>query len=275
MSTVADLPAGWTRVRESTRWRWGLGTGIEAEATFWGPGSTYADFLKAVGGLEETFTYPGSGDSVTRIVPLKFPSASPDFDDVYAVDCEIEGSGLPIEDGTEGIVYTWARARVLFRSQPFYALGEDYPLITYNFTGGADYVTRPGTAYRFPSDDLRLSQDAGVLVPFRDFSITFHNMREPDEALYDTLVGRVNSADFTLPNEQTYTAGYIHYLGPSGQYSRTIGNVESWTVTHRFKWRYIKHNEVMRPDGTAFEAPVDGNDDPIIPAADLMQLYES
>lgn len=273
MATINDLPAGWVRLRDSTRWRVAIGGGIEAEAAFWGPGDTYAEFLRAVGGLEETFTYPGAGGSVTRVVPLKFPSNSPDFADVYAVDCELEGAGMPREDAAEQIVYEWARARVLFRSQPFYAMGSDYPLISYAFGSGADFVTRPGTAYSFPSDSLRLNQDVGVLIPWRDFQITLHNLTSPNESVYDALAGRVNSADFYHPNGEVYAAGYLQYLGPSGQYQRTIGNQQSWTVTHRFKLRYVAHNAIMRPDGTGFEVPEDDAGNPPIPAADLMAIY--
>lgn len=272
MSTINDLPDGWVRLRDSTRWRWALGGGIEAEAAFWGPGNSYAEFLRVVGGMEQTITYP-DGSGVTRIVPLKFPSNSPDFEDVYAVDCELTGAGRPSEDANEQIVYEWARARVLFRTQPFYNFGGDYPLVSYSYTSGADFITRPGTAYVFPSDSLRLNQDVGVLVPFRDFQVTFHNLTSPNEELYESLTGRVNSATFRLPNGRSYDAGFIQYFGPAGQYQQTIGNQRNWTVSHRFKLRYIKHNEIMRPDGTAFEAPEDDTGANIIPEADLMQLY--
>lgn len=275
MSTIDQLPEGWTRVRDSTRWRLSQDGTVEAEATFWGPGDTYAEFLSVVGGAEEEITYPGSGDSVTRIVPLKFPSASPLFDNCYALGCDLEGAGRPREDPIEGIVYEWAKSTVQFGSRPFFNFGEDYPLVSFNYTGGGDYVTRPGTAYKFPSDNLRLSQDVGVPVQYRDFQITFHKLQESNDELYDQLVGRVNSADFTLPNGRTYAAGFVHYLGPSGQYTQTVGNVKTWTISHRFKWRSVKHNEIMRPDGTAFEAPVDDNGDTIIGEVDLMQLYES
>lgn len=272
MSTIADIPEGWTRVRDTTRVRWGRGGVLEAEAAWWGPWSSKAAFLTAVGGLEEEISYPG-GITVSRVVPLKFPSDDPEFDDVYAADCEIVGSGMPSPHETEEITYSHAHARVFFRSEPWYQMGGDFPLVSYQFGGGADFITRPGSAYRFPSDDLKLNQDVGVLVPWRDFSVTFHNVSEPDEELYDSLAGRTNSEDFTLPNGRTYAPGLIQYLAPAGGFTRTIGNVTSWTISHRFKLRYIPHNEIMRPDGTAFEAPVDDNDDYIIPSDDLMQLY--
>lgn len=272
MSTIEDIPAGWTRVRDTTHVRWGRGGILEAEASFWGPWSSKAAFLTAVGGLEETISYPG-GITVSRVVPLKFPSDDPELDSLYAADCDVEGRGMPSEHPTEGITYSHALARVFFRSEPFYQMGGDYPLVSYQFGGGADFITRPGSAYRFPSDSLKLNQDVGVLVPWRDFSITFHNVETPDEELYDSLAGRVNSVPFTLPNGMTYAAGLIQYLAPAGGFTRTIGNVTSWTITHRFKLRYIPHNEIMRPDGTAFEAPVDNVGNKIIPSADLSLLY--
>lgn len=277
MSTIADLPEGWTRLADpgATRWRLTRGGTVEAEALFRGPGHSYADFLYAVGGKEETFTYPGGSQSVTRVVPLKFPSASTLFDNVYANGVEMEGSGLPSEDAAEQVAYQWAVARVTFSSESFFDFGGDYPLISYSFSGGADMVTQPGTSYEFPSDSLRLNQDVGTLIPWRDFSITMHNLQSLNESTYDDLCGRVNSAGFVHPNGVTYAAGFIQYLGPSGGYSVTVGNQKSFTVTHRFKWRRIKHNAVARPDGGGFEEPeVVGGSDKILPSADLNLVYE-
>jgi hypothetical protein len=272
MSTIADLPTGWQRIRDQTRVRWGLGGVLEAEAAWWGPWSSKTEFLMAVGGLEEDITYPG-GITVSRVVPLKFPSDDPDLDSLYAADCNIDAAGMPSVHATEEITYSRALARVFFRSEPFFMMGGDFPLVSYQFGGGADFITRPGSAYRFPSDGLKLNQDVGVLIPWRDFSVTFHNIPQPDEELYDNLAGRVNSAPFTLPNGRTYAPGLIQYLAPAGGFTRTIGNVTSWTISHRFKLRYIPHNQIMRPDGTAFEAPVDDGGAPIIPSADLSLLY--
>lgn len=279
MSTIADLPAGWIRLADpgATRWRLARGGVVEAEALFRGPGSSYAEFLYAVGGKEETISYPGGSQSVTRIVPLKFPSASTLFDNVYANGVEIEASGLPSEDDAEQVAYEWAVARVTFSSESFYDFGSDHPLLSYSFTGNADMISQPGTAYKFPSDGLKLSQDVGALVPWRDFSITLHNLQSLDETIYDDLCGRVNSDVFYHPSGVQYAAGYIQYLGPSGGYSTTIGNQKSFTITHRFKWRRIKHNAVARPDGGGFEEPV--VDDmagttKILPAANLNQIYD-
>jgi hypothetical protein len=279
MSTVADLPAGFTRVRDRTMVRLTRGGILEAEATFRGPWSAYADFLEVVGGTEEEITYPG-GITVSRIVPLKFPSDSPLFDSCYAVDCEMVGNGMPAPHDTEGITYELADSRVYFRSEAWYNFGDDRPLVSYSFGSGLDMVTRPGTTYVFPSDDLRLNQDAAVPVPWRDFAVTMHNLIQPDEVTYDALLGKVNSADFYSPNGIIYPAGTVLYLGPSGGFTRTIGNITSWTITHRLKYRQVPHNMIMRPDGTdplsngGFEAPVRvGSSERMIRSGDLMALY--
>lgn len=278
MSTIADLPNGWTRIPQSTRVRWVRGGGLEAEATWYGPWSTYAAFLKAVGGLEQEIEYPGGG-TVTRVVPLKFPSDSPDFENCYAVDAELEGTGFPAEHPTEGITYTHARARVYFRSEAFYAFGEDRPMLTYSSSSGLDFITRPGTAYEMPSDDLRLNQDVGVPVAWRDFQITLYGLTESADDLYDALLGKLNSVDFEAPNGQTYPPGTVLYFGPATNYTRTIGNVKSWVVSHRLKYREVPHDEIMRPDGggpdpSGFEAPVIvGTTTKMLQREDLMQLY--
>lgn len=269
MSTVADLPEGWVRLHDQTRKRAVVGGGLEAEAAWVGPWATADAFLLAVAGLEEEIEYPG-GVTVTRVVPLRFPSDSPEFADVFALDVDIRGVGRSSSHPTEGITYTKGIARVLFRSQPWLNFGSDTPMMSRTGTTGVDIITRPGTAYKLESytPAKKLNQDVGVPVPWRDEQVTLYGLQSIPRDEYDPLVGKVNSVDFL-----GFGPKYAQFLGYSDAETRTVGNISTYTITLRIKFRYlVKHTEIMRPDGTGFEAPVDDGGNEILPAADLNAL---
>lgn len=277
MSTIDDIPSGWNVLHSpEPKERIVLGVGIEAEMSWVGPWEDRHDFLAAVAGYDETFSYPG-GVSVTRRVPLKYPDER--YDDVYAYDCAMGAvgrSGPSAEN--RGITYALCKVTVYFRSQPFYVGAGDYPMVSLMASGGADIVTVPGTAYEFPSDSLRVDHNAGVLVPTVDYAMTFHNLPSLDDrvSVWEGLTGRVNSDSFYTPFHPVtpYAAGYVQMLSFSTASSISFGNVQTHTATLQLRYRRVKHNEIMRPDGTAFEAPERvGSSDPLIPVATLMSLY--
>jgi hypothetical protein len=67
--------------------------------------------------------------------------------------------------------------------------------------------------------------------------------------------------------------GTIMYAGLSTSGQRTVGGVTTWQLSHKIRYRKVPHNEIMRPDGTGFEAPEDDNGDPIYELADLSVLF--
>jgi hypothetical protein len=255
LSTWEQLPAGWCRMHDKTIER-ADENGVYCSDRWCGPWSTRNEFLRIARGQEETIEYPG-GFNATRIIPLKYPGTDPIFDNVYARSVAIESEGASFADDDEAIGYTKAIATVDYQSWPFpFPGGGDYPLMTKNLSSSAEVITVPGTAYEFPSDSLRLDRNAGILIPITDFALTFHFVPTLNDALSTSLCGFVNSTTFL-----GYAAGFV-----SGQYTHT--------VTHGFRWRRIKHNELMRPDGTAFEAPERvGSSDNLLPTGDLNALF--
>ena len=277
MSTIDDLPSGWKVLHNpQVTERITLGVGIECAMTWYGPWEDRHDFLDVVAGSDESFSYPG-GVTVTRRVPLKYPDER--YDDVYAYDCEMRGEGRSgVSAEGRGITYALAFVTVYFRSQQFYVGAGDYPMISLMANGGADMVTVPGTAYEFPSDSLRVDHNAGVLVPTVDFAMTFHNLPSLDDrvSVWEGLTGRVNSDSFYTPFRPVtpYDPGYVQMLSFSTASSISFGNVQTHTATLQLRYRRIKHNEIMRPDGTGFEAPERvGSSDYLLPTAVLMGIY--
>lgn len=277
MSTIDDLPSGWYVKHEpAPNERITMGVGIECAMTWIGPWEERHDFKDAVAGMEEPFTYPG-GVTVNRRVPLKYPDER--HEDVYAYDMTFEALGRsgPSTAGC-GITYSLCAATVYFRSQAFYVGTGDYPMISVATRGNPDMVTVPGTAFEFPSDSLRVDHNAGVLVPTVDYAMTFHNLPNLTDriATWEGLAGRVNSDDFYTPFHPVtpYSAGYIQFLDFSTASSLSFGNVQTHSATLQLRYRYVKHNEIMRPDGTGFEAPERvGSSEKLLPSAVLMGIY--
>jgi hypothetical protein len=186
------------------------------------------------------------------------------------VTCELYGEGASrLPSSGYGIEYDWAIAVVQFRTTAFDFDGS-MPMMTWQEETAAEMVTRPGSAYTFPSDSLALSQNVGTKVPIKDIVVTMHNVPQydPTTTIFDNLIGTVNDATlFGKP------LGTIMYAGLSTSGQRTVGGVTTWQLSHKIRYRKVPHNEIMRPDGTGFEAPEDDNGDPIYELADLSVLF--
>lgn len=267
MSTIDDLPETFNMSYKSHSESIGfLGAPLEAEIGWVGPWSARQEFFDAAGANEETINYPG-GITATRIVTLQHP----DWEMMYAEGGRVTPLGKPSMSG-RNMAYKMCRITVGFAARPFYNFGGDYPLVDLNSQSGADKVTRPGTAYAFPSDGLRLAQNVGVDVVSMDWNVTFHNVGVLDLATYTVLSGKVNSNTFYTPYG-LILPGFVHYLGFSNQQTLSIGNNFRHSITHRFRWKSIEHNKIMRPDGTMFEAPETAGGDKLLSAADLNAIY--
>lgn len=249
-------------------------SGIRASISWIGPWASRGSFLAIAGGVDEEISYPG-GVTVTRRVPLKYPSSI--YDNVYAHSIQMRSEGRITSSADEAGTWDLCRITVAFKSYPFGFTSGDAPMVSLNMDSSANMTTVPGTAFEFPSDSLRIDQNAGVPVPTIDFTLTMHFMPDLLTSVYNGLVGRVNNDTFYLPDGTAVLPGYLLYLGPSSQTTLRIGNVYNHTVAHRLQYRFIKHNEIMRADGGGFEAPrrVGTSADPeyLIPDAALMGIY--
>lgn len=264
MSSMTDMPPGVQWLHEGTEEEI-TEEGSSAQAEFYVPTADRDTFLQVVGGLPQQFTI-GSA-TYTRVVPLKYPG----LDNCYAIAVSMRGSGRSRapDDDSLGIFYDFWLARVRF-STPRFRYDGDKAAVTESCDVGADMVTRPGSAYKFPSDSRVVSHPVGVPVPTIDFSLTFHGLSSVDIPFYATLAGRVNTTEF-----YGCAPGTVLYVGPQSNGQKTVGNVTSFDVTHKFRFRWIEHNKIMRPDGAAFEAPVQVGDPTkgLLPTADLNDLW--
>jgi hypothetical protein len=265
MSTMDQMPDGVEWLHEGTEEEIDF-DGAHAQVQFYVPDNVREEFLRVVGGLPEQFSIGTT--SYTRIVPLRYPR----FDNCYATGVRMRGEGRsgPPADGSLGIVYDYWVATVRFAT-PLYRFDGSYPAVTESGDSGADVITRPGTAYKFPSDNLIVPHPVGVLAPTIDFLLTFHQVPSFNGDLYVSLSGRVNTHVF-----YNRAIGTVQYIGLSWNGQKTTGNVVSWDITHKFRFRWIEHNKIMRPDGTAFEAPVQvggAGTNYLLPTADLNALW--
>jgi hypothetical protein len=263
MSTIEQLPAGVEWLHEETEEELD-DKGWSATARFWMPWAARMEFARVCGGLVEQFSI--AGVTFSRIVPLKYPF----YDNCWASRVRLrgEGSSRLAADGLS-IAYDHAIATVSF-TPPSFRFDGDRPTVSESAYTACEMVTRPGTAYKFPSDNAPLATNAGAPVATSDINLTFHQIPSLNWDLYASLSGYVNTTTF-----YGRAAGTMQYVGPSHQGQRTVGGVASWQVTHQFRFRAVPHNQLMRPDGAGFEAPVQVGDTSkyLLPTADLNLLW--
>ncbi len=267
MSTLADLEAAAPSTQILVE---GYGyeindQGVDASIRFWITGADLQDFVTTVAGLPATTVVIG-GVSTPRLIPLLHPYVA----NCYAYAMRVyppEGSAATY-DGT-AIEFPDYFADVRFKTPEFSYTGGDYPTVTISRDSGVEMVTRQGTAYKFPSDSRRLAHQVGVPVATTQYALTFHRLPALDHSTYDSLIGCVNSSVFF-----GRPIGTMLYLGCSSTGTYTLGGIPSYEATQQFSYRRIPHNQIMRDDGTAFEAPVDfASGDFLLPVADLNALY--
>lgn len=271
MSTIDQKPAGWKVLHSPEVTEEVDLTGIRATMAFHGPWENRHEFLAFVAGFEEDVESPGGG-TYPRRVPLKYPDDR--YMDVYAVGIRMRGRGRS-GSSDYGITYDWCEAIVQFKSQDYYVGQGGFPYVSIGWGGSGDIITVPNTAYEFPSDSLRLSQNAGVLIPKSDFTLTLHNLLDLDSRIpvWEGLVGRVSSTAFATPHG-LFAAGKTQFLNYDTSSTLQIGNILIHQATLKFSNRWLEHNKIARPDGGGFEAPERvGSSDKLLPEGDLNGVY--
>jgi len=264
MSIESQLPASAVRLYKSTTIK-ASKDGRQGTACWAVDLQDLDDFLTVVGGMPETVTFPG-GLSATRLVPLLWPDP-PYKIPMYAYDVDADYTGYD----KDNLTYSKAKVKVAFKT---YSYDQDQnPFFTEQYDGASDFITLPGSAFQFPSDGRIINTEVGLPIPTLDFSLTFYKVPSRALGLWTSLQGYVNSTVF-LPNHYGLAPGTVLYMGPSENIQTSLGGVVSYQITHKFRWRYIPHNMILRPDSGGWEAPVrlfDGA--PIMPTADLNALF--
>jgi hypothetical protein len=244
-------------------------SGVDTTMRFWVLPGELPTFRATIAGVPAT-TISIGGASVTRLIPMAHPYEP----NCYAYSLRIvpaPGTVCTRDSLGQGFKYADYFCDVKFRTPKydFSGTGGDFPMVTVARQSGVDMVTRPGSAYRFPSDGTRLVHEVGVPVGTTQYSMTFHRLPALDNTLYDALRGCVNLTTFFGKDP-----GTMLFLGCSSSGELTLGGFASFEATLEFSHRTVPHNQVMRPDGAGFESPVEvGSGNPLLPIADLTALY--
>jgi hypothetical protein len=265
MSTEADFPPGVVRMHRDHERAWDE-SGRTMRILYKVPHDVIDLFEYAVGGKPETFG-TGTG-SITRIVPLQCPD-SPLLYACYVRSTSCEGGGGSVGATTVPRKYKYYFMEVGFKFYG-YDFGGDRPFLSLSVEGGGNFITLPGSAYKFPSDNLRINQDPGRFVPEVNYLLTIHMLSSFDETLYVPYLGKVNSADFL--NLSSYPAGTVRFDRLVGNYESFISGFRNWSVAFALAYRPVDWNAIMRPDTGVFEVVHNSAGDPIYESADLNAL---
>jgi hypothetical protein len=255
MSYVTDLPSSakiYFRDGHNPR---GDRTGSGDKLTWVVPEADLTLFLKALTGLPETFTLPGTPPvSISRIVPLR----SPYFPNVLAdqFDCKSAGFRSASERATAALLTGqawWSTyfVTVIFKT-PQYQVDGSEPFMTVESdpSGRTDPVTASGM--QFP-DASHPTFDPGLWLPGENYRITLVGVPVPSRSIYLTYYGSVNSATW-----RGFPRGTVRYMAPSIRTTTTIGNVQSSTVCHHFETSTVDWNLAYKSDGTTGNLTVAG-----------------
>jgi hypothetical protein len=242
-------------------------SGVDTTMRFWVLAADLPAFRNTVAGIPPISIAIG-GVSVLRAVPMSHP---------YEYNCYAYSLRIVPAPGTvctrdalgQGFQYADYFADVKFRTPKYDYSGGDYPMVTVRRQSGVDMVTRPGSAYKFPSDGTRLVHEVGVPVGTTQYSLTLHRLPTLDHTLYDGLRGSVNLTTFFGK-----APGTMLFLGCSSAGELSLGGVPSFEATLEFSHRTVPHNQIMRTDGAGFEAPAEvGSGNPMLPIGELNNLY--
>jgi hypothetical protein len=279
MSTLAQLRTAAPSTEILTDgWRYSIGDrGGEGAMRFYVDAPELQAFVDVLAGKPPVTVNIG-GSNVQRLIPLQFPRDLTCYAysaDIYAPDGVIATPGAYVDEAVPANSYDWGIdyqfyfADVRFRV-PTYSLDGDFPTVTRSRDAGVEMRTRPGTAYKYPSDGLVIAHDVGVPVQVAQYALTFSGLQALDDELYDDLLGCVNATTF-----MGKPPGTVLYLGCASQGVMRLGGVPSYQATQRFAYCKVPHRMLMRPDGAGFESPVQVGDATkyLLDEADLNQLY--
>jgi hypothetical protein len=256
MSVIAQLPAHTIYYSPNASIE-ANGDQIRAEMSF---RCAYPDrfaFINVVSGLPETIDI-GGGVTITRSVPLRHP----DFPELLANGYRGEGFGM----SPDVFGYTNWRVQVSFGSVPFPIVG-DRPFMEVGLDHGGTYTTVPGEGMVFLSDGKRLRHDYGVFVPEQNYTVTTYFNPGLDDALIDSLLGKVNSSPFLGK-----AVGCARFNSCATRITQTINGQMTYTKMFSMSFRRRPWNEVLRP-GMVWDMPVgESNGLPAHESADLNLL---
>ncbi|MHC5536948.1 hypothetical protein ACYOEI_01585 [Singulisphaera rosea] len=198
------------------------------------------------------------GSPTPRIVPLRHP----EFPNLYAQRIGSLNTG----SNGSGSMYTDSKITVQFETLPFATAG-DQAFRTTRLRSAGNYVTQPGNAFKFPSDNTPIKQDAGRFIPEMSYSITLFQCTNVNDDLIASLINKVNAGVFMGRPE-----GTVRFDGADSEVTQTVSGIITNNITLNLVFRPIPHNYLLRPDGGFEEAVDTSSGNPMYDLADLSPL---
>lgn len=243
-------------------------TGREGDLTFLiSPLTEIGPFLTHCAGTDETLGLLGGG-SIVRRVPLHHP----DDVDMYIDSYTLEYFGRPMSDtwavgkSIHTEQFSHARMRAFFRTLPL-GVGNDQQFYTIDVETGASVETVPDGAM-VDEDGNKLTGDRGITVPCTNLVVTTFLSNVPVSYAIHSIVGRVNSVDFTDPVIGDFPAGTLRFDGvrQSASLGSTVTNLNK---SFNLKFREMEWNKVPNREGVWQYAYGVGDGLPKYQSADL------
>jgi hypothetical protein len=233
--------------------------GLVATVTYHVPWMDRFRFYEGLAGELTTITVPGGG-SITRRIPNLYPDSSDDpfIAPMYAQpDIQVEPLGkiLEREDGwadfgkdpDTGAVNGLAEVTVNY--QRFLLdpnLGQPY--LSESKRGSGQFLTLPGTPFRFVSDAKPIQQDVGKYIPQIEVQRVYDRAGALDEATLFGLAGTVNAATWRDQPAGTWMMAMIE-----DHISRVMLGTPEVGAALSLLWRPYPWNHVFRRDSGLWE----------------------
>jgi hypothetical protein len=216
-------------------------------------------------------TSVAAGNQIIRVVPFAYPTSPNLF---CMPDLDIEPHGKPIRESSGWLSYKYAIVTANFGTPPYSFDNSDpsgKPWTVTNMDVGGEFLTLPGSTYRFP-DGTPTNTPIGKVIPQVTFSLKRHWMPYLPVGEMLTLVGKVNDASFDIGGFACPEGTLLFMAGPNDRQTDTTGSVTQ-EVQYKLVYRSVPWNFYLHPNRTSgFQAVTDGNGDPPYESGDFTIL---
>jgi hypothetical protein len=192
-------------------------------------------------------------------------------------DVQVAGHGKPSVDGLGFLAYQYALVTVRYARPPWSYDTSDpsgQPWTSTALQIGSDTITAPNGLFTWSSGanaGKPVNVPVGVLVPHIELSYTRFWMPFLPVSAIASLVGKVNTATFTIADFSCQPQTLLFQGANSHREGDTQGNVVH-RLEYRFSYRFVGWNKELDPSGGGFITIQDGGGNTPYVAADFSIL---